>query len=115
MLLSVLICLFQIVDPSSGKTLPVGQTGEIHVKGPQVCKGYYKNQTATDESIVNGWLHTGELTVINIWYELSRNYEFLPKEGLKCVDKNDFLINLSRMLLHQETTQKALYFNQNNI
>jgi len=36
-------------------------TGEICLRGPCIFKGYYKNKRATDETIVDGWLHTGDI------------------------------------------------------
>ena len=50
----------RVVD-ETGKSLPVGQVGEIVVKGPQVMKGYLKNEAATRQAIKDGWLYSGDL------------------------------------------------------
>jgi len=43
-----------------GKELPVGSKGEIVVRGDNVMKGYWKNPKATEETIKDGWLYTGD-------------------------------------------------------
>lgn len=44
-----------------GKSLPMGQVGEIAVKGPQVMKGYLKNDEETARTIKEGWMYSGDL------------------------------------------------------
>ncbi|OZS78125.1 class I adenylate-forming enzyme family protein [Chryseomicrobium aureum] len=50
----------RVVD-EFGESLPVGQVGEIVVKGPQLMNGYLKNEEATNQAIRNGWLYSGDL------------------------------------------------------
>jgi long-chain acyl-CoA synthetase len=44
-----------------GKELPVGEKGEIVVRGENVMKGYWQNEEATNESLKDGWLFTGDM------------------------------------------------------
>jgi long-chain acyl-CoA synthetase len=44
-----------------GEEVPIGEVGELIVRGPNVMKGYYKMPEETAAAIRNGWLHTGDL------------------------------------------------------
>ena len=50
----------RIID-EDGKDVPVGQPGELLVKGPVVCKGYHRNPQANKESFLDGWFCTGDI------------------------------------------------------
>ena len=56
--------LCKVID-DEGNDLPIGATGELCVKGPQVMKGYWQRQEATDEVLsADGWLKTGDIGII---------------------------------------------------
>lgn len=46
---------------SEGNSLPYGEKGEIVIRGENVMAGYWKNPVSTAETIVDGWLHTGDM------------------------------------------------------
>lgn len=52
----------RIVDPESGELLPDGEVGELQIRGPHVCKGYWQQPEKTAEAFTaDGWLKTGDL------------------------------------------------------
>ncbi len=52
----------KIVDLETGeKELPVGEIGELIIRGPQVMKGYWKMPEETANTLRNGWLYTGDI------------------------------------------------------
>ncbi|CAG9238209.1 Putative acyl-CoA synthetase YngI [Paraburkholderia sabiae] len=54
----------KVVDPL-GEIVPVGETGELCTRGYSVMKGYWGDEAKTRESIVDGWMHTGDLATID--------------------------------------------------
>ena len=50
-----------------GEEVPIGTKGEIVIRGENVMAGYWKNPKATAETIVDGWLHTGDMGYICPW------------------------------------------------
>jgi long-chain acyl-CoA synthetase len=53
------------ISDAKGNEFPIGQQGEIVVKGENVMAGYWRNEKATRETIHNGWLYTGDLGYID--------------------------------------------------
>ena len=54
----------RIVD-DAGNVLPIGATGEIQIKGPQVMLGYYNRPEATAEVLKDGWMCTGDIGIMD--------------------------------------------------
>jgi long-chain acyl-CoA synthetase len=56
----------RIVDPDEpGTALPPGQPGEIVARGPQIMRGYRSQLQASAEALSGGWLHTGDIGLLD--------------------------------------------------
>jgi len=56
----------KIVDLETGaRELPLGEAGEIAIKGPQVMMGYYKKPEETKAALRDGWLYTGDIGMLD--------------------------------------------------
>ncbi|WP_425571974.1 AMP-binding protein [Pedococcus ginsenosidimutans] len=55
----------KVVDPLTGETLPRGQAGEFCTKGYSVMLGYWEQPDKTAEVLVDGWMHTGDIAVMD--------------------------------------------------
>jgi long-chain acyl-CoA synthetase len=65
--------------------LPIGEVGEIIVKGDCVMQGYLNRPDATDETIINGWLRTGDLGKIDedgFIYIVDRKKDLIISKGI---------------------------------
>jgi fatty-acyl-CoA synthase len=73
----------RLVDPATGQDVSVGQPGELWIKGPHVCCGYWRNPKATEESITDGWFHTGDMATCDEdgFYTIVGRYKDMIKSG----------------------------------
>ncbi len=77
------VCEIKTVD-EQGDDLPAGKIGEICIYGPHIIKGYLNRPDATAETIINGWLHTGDIGYIdedNFVYLVDRAKDMVLRGG----------------------------------
>ncbi len=88
----------RIVDAETGtRQMPVGQVGELIVRGPQVMKGYWKNEQDTMDALRDGWLYTGDLATMD-----SSGYFFI-------VDRKKDLIISGGYNIYPREIEEVLY------
>lgn len=73
----------RIVNPESGADLEAGAAGELLIRGPHVCSGYWRNPEATAKAIVDGWFHTGDMAHRDEegFYYIDGRYKDMIKSG----------------------------------
>ncbi len=74
-----------IVSLEDGATiLPAGEIGELVLRGPQVMKGYHNMPSESDDTLQNGWLHTGDIARMDAdgyFYIVDRKKELIKPGG----------------------------------
>ncbi len=76
---------FKIVDFDTGDLRPLGQEGEIVMRSPSLLKAYWNKPDATRESLRDGWLHTGDIGLLDehgYLHFLGRHKEMLKVKGM---------------------------------
>jgi long-chain acyl-CoA synthetase len=75
----------RVVDVETGETeLPVGESGELIIKGPQVMKGYLNLPDETAETLKDGWLYTGDVAKMDesgYFYIVDRKKDMIVASG----------------------------------
>ena len=76
----------RVVGPDDQRPLPVGEIGELEVRGPQVMLGYYRRPEETRAVLEDGWLRTGDLARLDAdgyAYIVDRKKDVINVGGLK--------------------------------
>lgn len=90
--------IIEIIDPEDKKTpVPMGERGELCIRGPQVMKGYWNNEEATAETLIDGRLHTGDIAILD-----ERGYVFI-------VDRIKDMIITNGYNVYPRNIEEAIY------
>lgn len=85
----------KLVDSETGQEVPLGEPGEIALRGPQVMKGYWPE--AGSGLTKDGWLHTGDIAVMD-----TDGY-------MQVVDRIKDMVNVSGMKVYTTTVDEVLF------
>jgi acyl-CoA synthetase (AMP-forming)/AMP-acid ligase II len=95
---------YKIMDLDGGE-VKRGEPGELAVKGPGVMKEYYKNPEATKSTLVDGWLHTGDMARVDedgfIWL-VDRKKDIIITGG-----ENIFPVEIEEFFMENRQVQDA--------
>ena len=87
----------RIVDLDTGADVDPGAPGELLIRGPQVMKGYWRRPDATAQAIGDGWLHTGDVAIMDA-------------EGyFAIVDRKKDMINTAGFKVWPREVEETLY------
>ncbi|MFF1911912.1 AMP-binding protein [Streptomyces sp. NPDC058239] len=76
---------FVVVDFTTGEPLPLGERGEIVVRGPSVLTRYWRADEATAAALRDGWLHTGDIGSLDedgALHYLGRDKDMIKVKGM---------------------------------
>jgi len=95
-----------IVSLETGERLPPREIGELIVKGPQVMKGYWKNEEETAAVLKEGWLYTGDLGYMDeegFFYIVDRKKDMIISSGF-----NVYPREVEEVLYEHEKVKEAV-------
>src|SRR5699024_5194294 len=95
----------KIVDAITHTEVPIGGSGELVVKGPQVMKGYWKDKEETQKVLKDGWLFTGDIgymTEDGFFYVIDRQGDMIIAGGY-----NIYPREVEEALFEHESIQEA--------
>ncbi|WP_226671249.1 class I adenylate-forming enzyme family protein [Metabacillus litoralis] len=101
----------KIVD-EEGKEVETNEVGELLIKGNHLFKNYFKNQSATNEALRNGWLHTGDLARVDQdgdYYIVGRKKEMIISGG-----ENIYPLEIENVLLAHPYVKEATVIGVND-
>lgn len=98
---------YKCVD-DDGVEVPIGQLGELWVRGSSVIKGYINRPEATAESITDGWLHTGDIARLDehgFIYIVDRKKDMVLRGG-----ENIYCVEVEAAIYHHPAVAECCVF-----
>ena len=92
----------------AGEAVPVGELGELWVRGSSVIKGYINRPEATAESITDGWLHTGDIARLDehgFIYIVDRKKDMVLRGG-----ENIYCVEVEAAIYHHPAVAECCVF-----
>ncbi|MDQ6928057.1 MAG: AMP-binding protein [Actinomycetota bacterium] len=97
----------RVVD-DDGTDVPIGEAGELWLRGPMVTSGYYGDPVATAAAITEGWLHTGDYARVDdegYVFILDRKKDMITRGGFKV-----YSVELEYLLVsHPDIAEAAVF------
>ncbi|MHB1128032.1 MAG: class I adenylate-forming enzyme family protein [Bacillota bacterium] len=93
----------KVIDPDTGREQGPRMPGELLIRGPMVVPGYWANTEATTRALVDGWLHTGDVAMVDeegFVYIVDRIKDMINRGGEKVysVEVENILYNHPKVL-----------------
>ena len=86
-----------IIADADDNEVPVGEVGELLLRGPNVMLGYYNRPQETEDALRNGWLHTGDLAKVD------------EEDYIYIVDRKKDMINVAGLNVYPREIEEVLY------
>lgn len=98
---------YKIVDVATGtKEVPIGELGEVIIKGPQIMKGYWNMPEETANTLRDGWLYTGDIARVDedgYLYIIDRKKDLIIASGF-----NVYPRDIEEVLYEHPAIQEAV-------
>ncbi len=98
-------CEIRLVDIED-REVPLGEPGELAIRGPSVCSGYWNNEETNREDFRGGWFHMGDVFVMNPdgTIDFVDRRKYLIKSG----GENIYPAEIERVLMSHEAVEEAV-------
>lgn len=98
-------CEFKLLD-DDGKEVGVGTPGELFIRGPNVCLGYWRNEAATRESLdKDGWFRTGDIAVC----DKDGMFAIVDRKKVSCLNSESIYVWLLMGFIYRNSSRSTAY------